>query len=63
MKHSRRWRRSVCSFVHGAEETARAERAARALYTEEIAGLDADLLADVVADAPSSSVGRARTRR
>jgi tyrosyl-tRNA synthetase len=44
--------------VHGADETARAERAARALYTEEIAALDTDLLADVVADAPSSSLPR-----
>jgi tyrosyl-tRNA synthetase len=49
---------SVCTFVHGADETARAERAARALYTEEIAALDTDLLADVVADAPSSSLPR-----
>ncbi|MFZ0173325.1 MAG: tyrosine--tRNA ligase [Acidimicrobiales bacterium] len=48
----------VCTFVHGREETARAERAARALYTEEIATLDADLLADVVADAPSSVLAR-----
>ncbi len=44
--------------MHGREETARAERAARALYTEEIATLDADLLADVVADAPSSVLAR-----
>ena len=49
---------SGCTFVHGADETARAERAARALYTEEIAALDTDLLADVVADAPSSSLPR-----
>jgi len=50
--------RSVCVFVHGAEETARAERAAQALYSEEIAGLDADLLAVLVADAPSSVTAR-----
>jgi tyrosyl-tRNA synthetase len=50
--------RAVCSFVHGSKEAARAEQAARALYTEEIAGLDADLLAEVVADAPSSVVPR-----
>jgi tyrosyl-tRNA synthetase len=49
---------AVCEFVHGAEETARAVRAARALYSDEIAGLDADLLAVLVADAPSSVVDR-----
>ncbi len=46
--------RAVCTYVHGPEESSRAERAAAAFYTEEIAGLDADLLAEVVADAPSS---------
>jgi tyrosyl-tRNA synthetase len=46
--------RAVCEFVHGAGETARAERAARSLFREEIADLDADLLAALVADAPSS---------
>jgi tyrosyl-tRNA synthetase len=50
--------RAVCTFVHGPEETSRAERAARALYTDEIAALDADLLADLVADAPSSVLPR-----
>jgi tyrosyl-tRNA synthetase len=50
--------RAVCVFVHGAGETDRAERAARALYREEIAGLDADLLAVLVADAPSTVMGR-----
>jgi tyrosyl-tRNA synthetase len=49
---------AVCTFVHGAEETTRAERAARALYTEEIAGLDADLLEVLVTDAPSSVIDR-----
>jgi tyrosyl-tRNA synthetase len=50
--------RAVCTFVHGPEETARAERATRALYTEEIAGIDADLLQEVLADAPSSVMPR-----
>ncbi|HEV8065177.1 MAG TPA: tyrosine--tRNA ligase, partial [Acidimicrobiales bacterium] len=49
---------SVCTFVHGPEETARAERAAAALYTEEIAGLDETLLVDVVQDAPSATFPR-----
>jgi tyrosyl-tRNA synthetase len=40
--------------VHGEAETARAEHAAQALYSEEIAGLDADLLEVLVADSPSS---------
>ena len=51
---------AVCSFVHGRQETSRAERASRALYTEEISALDADLLADVVADAPSSCLSRSQ---
>jgi tyrosyl-tRNA synthetase len=50
--------RAVCTFVHGAEDTSRAEAAARALYTEEIASLDTDLLADVVRDAPSTEFSR-----
>jgi len=50
--------RSVCTFVHGPEETARAERAARALYTDEIVGIDADLLQEMLADAPSSVLPR-----
>ncbi len=50
--------RAVCSFVHGDEDALRAERAARAIYTEEIAALDATLLADLVADAPSSRLAR-----
>jgi tyrosyl-tRNA synthetase len=49
---------AVCTFVHGSDEKARAERAARALYSEEIAGLAADLLEVLVADAPSSIMGR-----
>ncbi len=50
--------RAVCRFVHDENETERAERASRALYSEEIAGLDADLLGDVVRDAPSSVLPR-----
>ena len=46
--------RAVCDLVHGPEETARAERAAGALYSEELAGLDAATLLMAVEDAPSS---------
>jgi tyrosyl-tRNA synthetase len=51
---------AVCDFVHGPAETAGAERASAALYSEEIASLDARLMLDVVSDAPSSVVARAR---
>ncbi len=44
----------VCTLVHGGEEAARAEKAAAALYGEEIVSLDESLLLDVFADAPSS---------
>ncbi|MGH9303640.1 MAG: tyrosine--tRNA ligase, partial [Acidimicrobiales bacterium] len=47
--------RQVCTFVHGPIETARAERASAALYSEEISDLDEALLLEVVADAPSST--------
>jgi tyrosyl-tRNA synthetase len=48
--------REVTSLVHGADESARAERAAAVLFTEDIAGLDADTLAAALADAPTSVV-------
>ena len=48
--------RAVCVLVHGEAETARAERAARSLFSEEIAALDATLLAEVLADAPSTAI-------
>jgi tyrosyl-tRNA synthetase len=50
--------RGVTTYVHGAEETARAERAAAALYTEDIAALPESLLDDVLADAPVLSFPR-----
>ncbi|MHB1987481.1 MAG: tyrosine--tRNA ligase [Acidimicrobiales bacterium] len=50
--------REVCSLVHGEKETSRAERAAGALYSEEIASLDEALLLEVFADAPSSSLAK-----
>jgi len=50
--------RAVCALVHGPAEVERAERAAAALFGEEIADLDEQTLLDVVADAPSSVVAR-----
>jgi tyrosyl-tRNA synthetase len=46
--------REVCAFVHGADEAARAERAAGALFSEEIAALDEATLLAALEDAPSS---------
>jgi tyrosyl-tRNA synthetase len=50
--------REVCTLVHGQQETARAEQAAAALFSEEIAELDERTLLEVCADAPSSVVAR-----
>lgn len=46
--------RAVTTFVHGEDATGRAEAAARALFSEEIKGLDEEMLLEVFADAPSS---------
>jgi tyrosyl-tRNA synthetase len=48
--------REVTGLVHGADEAARAERAADVLFTEDIAGLQPDVLEAALADAPSSIV-------
>ena len=45
--------REVTALVHGRDEAERAERAAAALFSEEIAGLDEATLLDVFAEAPS----------
>ena len=50
----------VCTLVHGADETARAEHAAGALFGGELAGLDERTLLDVFADAPSTDLARSR---
>ncbi len=50
---------AVCTLVHGESETARAEAAARALFSEEIAGLDEATLLEVCQDAPTSTMARA----
>jgi tyrosyl-tRNA synthetase len=55
----RRLAHEVCTMVHGADETARAERASQALFGEEIASLDESTLLAVVDDAPSSAISRA----
>ncbi len=47
-------------MVHGADETARAEQAAAALFGEEVADLDEPTLLEVFADAPSTDIARAR---
>jgi tyrosyl-tRNA synthetase len=50
--------REVVTYVHGAEEAARAERAAAVLFTEEVVSLDEATLLDVLADAPSTTRSR-----
>ena len=51
--------RDVTTLVHGAEEAARAERAASVLFTDEVASLDAATLAAGLADAPATSISSA----
>ena len=51
--------REVCTLVHGADETDRAENAAAALYSEEIAALDEATLLEACAEAPTSTWSRA----
>jgi tyrosyl-tRNA synthetase len=52
--------RAITTFVHGEEETERAERAAAALYSEDVVALDEDLLLAAFAEAPSSDLPRSR---
>jgi tyrosyl-tRNA synthetase len=52
--------RQVCTLVHGADETDRAELAAAALFGGDLSGLDEHTLLDVFADAPSSDLPAAR---
>ncbi len=53
---------AVVALVHGEHAAAQADRAGRALFSEEIADLDEKLLLAVVADAPSSTIARERMR-
>ena len=50
---------AVCTLVHGEPETRRAATAARALFSEDITGLDEAMLLEVFKDAPSSKMARA----
>ena len=52
--------RQVCTLVHGEAEMERAERAAGALFSEELADLDERSLLEVLAEAPSTELPRAR---
>jgi tyrosyl-tRNA synthetase len=52
--------REVCRLVHGHAEVERAERAAAALFGEDIVQLDERSLLDVVDDAPTTLIGRDR---
>lgn len=47
--------RDVTALVHGDDEARRVERAAEALYTEDVAALDETTLLEVFADSPSST--------
>jgi len=49
----------VCVLVHGEDETRRAEQAAAALYSREIASLDEATLLEVCAEAPTTTLERA----
>jgi len=48
--------RAVTALVHGQEQVERAERAARVLFSEEIAGANVDDVLTVFEDAPSTEV-------
>jgi len=50
----------VTAFVHGADEAAKAERASLALFSEEITGLDEEMLLAALADAPTLVLARSR---
>lgn len=50
--------RQVSELVHGKAETEKVERAAEALYSEDVALLDEESLLMMLADAPSSSLSR-----
>lgn len=52
--------RRVCTLVHGADSTAKVERAAAALFGGDLELLDEDSILDVFADAPSTVLPRQR---
>ncbi len=49
---------AVVGFVHGETAAQQAERAGAALFSEDIAGLDEQMLLEVVGDAPSSTLAQ-----
>ncbi|MGA2036840.1 MAG: tyrosine--tRNA ligase [Acidimicrobiales bacterium] len=51
--------RQVCTLVHGEGETRRAEQAAAALYSKEIASLDETTLLEVCSEAPTTTLAHA----
>lgn len=55
--------RQVCTLVHGETETERAEQAAAALFSQEIASLDEPTLLEVCAEAPTTVVARSEAER
>jgi tyrosyl-tRNA synthetase len=55
--------RRVCTLVHGSHETERAEQAAAALFSEDVARLDERSILDLFAEAPSTPFPRARLDR
>jgi tyrosyl-tRNA synthetase len=52
--------RQVCTMVHGASETERAEQAAAALFGDGLTGLDERSILDVFSEAPSTALERDR---
>jgi tyrosyl-tRNA synthetase len=56
----RRLAHEVVAMVHSSEEVARVEKAAEALYSEDVVGLDEATLLMVFEDAPSSEISRDR---
>ncbi|MHB8682454.1 MAG: tyrosine--tRNA ligase [Acidimicrobiales bacterium] len=50
--------RQVTTLVHGEQESERAEQAAAALFSEDIAGLDERTLLEVCAEAPTTTMPR-----
>ncbi len=52
--------RQVCTLVHGAESTAKAERTAAALFGGDLELLDEEAILDAFADAPSTALARQR---
>ncbi len=50
--------RQVCTLVHGDAETRRAEEAAAALFSREVASMDETTLLEVCSEAPTTTISR-----